>query len=70
VLDGPAGLPRLSVGDGPPLSAPHHGAIRSIRLQKDAACYLLYPNARGAVKRGSKVTVAFGGVRVEPVVAQ
>lgn len=54
----------------PPLTAPHHGAQRSIRLQKDAPCFVLYPNARGAVRPGTQVSVAFGDVRAGPIAAQ
>jgi hypothetical protein len=43
--------------------------MRSIRIQRDAACYVLFPNARNAVKRGTRVQVAFGDLRVEPMAA-
>jgi hypothetical protein len=63
--------PRLVVeGSGAELEAPHHGAMRNVRLQKDAASFLLYPNARGAVRTGSRVALVFGNVSVEPLVAQ
>ena len=44
--------------------------MRNVRLQKDAACFLLYPNARNAIRPGTRVAVAFGDVTVEPVVAR
>jgi hypothetical protein len=63
--------PRLvAEGRGEELQAPTHGAMRNVRLQKDAACFLLYPNARNAIQPGTRVAVAFGDVRVEPVVAK
>jgi len=63
--------PRLVVeGSEAELQAPTHGAMRNVRLQKDAACFLLYPNARSAVHPGARVAVAFGDVRVEPLVAK
>jgi hypothetical protein len=63
--------PRLVVeGSGAELEGPHHGAMRNVRLQKDASSFILFPNARGAVRPGTRVEVAFGNVRVEPVVAQ
>lgn len=69
LLDG-AHAPSLIAGKkGQPLTAPHHGAMRSIRIQRDAACYVLFPNARNAVKRGTRVQVAFGDLRVEPMAA-
>jgi hypothetical protein len=63
--------PRLMAeGSDTELQAPAHGAMRNVRLQKDAACFLLYPNARSTVHAGTRVAVAFGDVRVEPVVAK
>jgi hypothetical protein len=71
LLDAHASPPRLvPEGSTAPLQAPTHGAMRNVRLQKDAACFLLYPNARSAIRPGSRVAVAFGDVRVEPVVVQ
>jgi hypothetical protein len=63
-------MPRLLGGDGAvPLEAPH-GAMRNVRLQKDAACFLLFPNARGAIHAGTQVSVLFGDVRVGPIAAE
>jgi hypothetical protein len=71
VLDGHAGAPRIVVeGGGVELQAPEHGGLRHVKVQKDAACFVLFPNARGAVKAGTRVAVAFGDVRVSPVVAR
>lgn len=47
-----------------------HKMMHAIRLQKDAVSYALYPNVRGAIKPGTPVSVAFNGLRVEPVNAQ
>jgi hypothetical protein len=63
--------PRLvAVDGGAVLEAPAHGLMRNVRLQKDAACFLLYPNARNAIQAGTRVALAFGDVKAEPVVAQ
>ncbi len=71
LLAGHASLPRLVVeGSGIELQAPKHGAMKGIRLQKDATSFLLFPNSRNAVRPGTRVAVAFGDVRVEPVVAK
>lgn len=68
LLDAPGQDLRLLVEPGgTALAAPHHGAMRNIRLAKDAPCFVLFPNARGAVKAGGKVAVAFGGVRLAAV---
>lgn len=71
LLAGHALLPRLVVeGSGVELQAPKHGAMRGIRIQKDAASFLLFPNTRNAVRPGTRVAVAFGDVQVEPLVAK
>ncbi len=71
LLQGHTQLPRLVVeGSGVELQAPKHGAMRNVRLRKDNSSFLLFPNARSAVHRGSRVAVAFGDVMVEPVVVQ
>jgi hypothetical protein len=63
-------LPRLASPDGGAVLEAPHGAMRSIRLRKDAACFVLYPNARGAIRSGSPVSVLFGDLRLEPVAAR
>jgi hypothetical protein len=71
LLGGHATPPRLLVeGSGVELQAPRHGAMRGIRIQKDATSFLLFPNTRNAVRPGARVAVAFGDVKVEPVVAK
>jgi hypothetical protein len=70
VLADPHQPPTLVAEDsGLTLTAPHHMA-RNIRLQKDAVCFLLYPNARNAVKAGTPVSAVFGNFKVESVKAQ
>ncbi len=62
--------PRLIAAEtGFSLQSPENGPWRSIRLQKDASCFVLFPNAHGTIKPGSRVSLSFGGLRVEPVVA-
>ena len=71
LLDAHASPPRLlAEGSTVALQAPAHGAMRNVRLQKDASCFLLYPNARSAIRPGSRVAVAFGELQVEPVVVK
>ena len=71
LLDAHARPPRLVVeGSGVELEAPKHGGMRGVRLQKDAASFLLFPNARNSIRPGTRVAVVFGDVKVEPVVAQ
>jgi hypothetical protein len=47
-----------------------HMMMHAILLKKDAVSYALYPNARGAVKPGGRVSVAFNDVRLEPIIAK
>lgn len=71
LLAGHALPPRLVVeGSGMELQAPRHGAMKGIRLQKDASSFLLFPNTRNAVRPGTRVAVLFGDVQAEPVVAK
>jgi hypothetical protein len=70
VFKDPHHMPTLVADDrGLTLNAPQH-MVGNIRLQKDAAGFILYPNARSAVKAGTPVSVVFGDVKVEPVKAQ
>jgi hypothetical protein len=70
VFKDPHRMPTLAADDsGLTLNAPQH-MVGNIRLQKDAAGFILYPNARSAVKAGTPVSVVFGDVKVEPVKAQ
>jgi hypothetical protein len=66
LLGNPANVPMLIAGDTPPLQPPHH-ALRGARFGNGLIFYILYPNARGAVKPGSEVVVAMGDVRLGPV---
>ena len=71
LLAGHSSLPRLVVeGSGIELQAPKHGAMKGIRIQKNATSFLLFPNTRNAVRPGTRVAVAFGDVQVEPVVTK
>ena len=70
LIKAPIKPPTLVAADsGLSLNSPQK-IVGSVRLQKDAVCFLLYPNVRTAVKAGTLVSAVFGGVRVEPVKAQ
>jgi hypothetical protein len=70
LLADPAHGPRL-VADGGRriLSAPHRLA-HGLSVRQGAGSFLLYPNVAGAVRPGSRLLVAFGDVRVGPLVAR
>ena len=64
-------VPTLQVeGSGVALTAPEESRPDVRQLQDDGGVFILYPNINTAVKRGDKVTVVFGDIRLEPVVAQ
>lgn len=70
LLQGHAASPRLVVaGSGAVLEGGRHG-MRSVRLEDAATSFLLYPNARNAVRPGTRVAVAFGDVLMQPVVVR
>ena len=72
LLHDPANTPILTViGSGQSLSptgmSRHH---RQMSMKRGAIPFSFYPNVRGVVKPGVPVSVAFGNIKVEPIVAQ
>jgi hypothetical protein len=72
LLHDPANTPVLTAVDsGLTLSGTqmsrHH---RQKGMKRGAVPFTFYPNVRGAVKSGTPVSVAFGKIKVEPIVAQ
>ena len=66
----PSKLPELiAVDSGYRLTATKKMAGNVI-MKSDAVSFLLYPNVRSAIKPGTLVSVVFGDVRTEPIVAQ
>jgi hypothetical protein len=45
----------------------HH---KQMGMKRGAVPFTFYPNVRSAVKSGTRVSVAFGQVRVEPIIVQ
>lgn len=72
LLHDPANSPILTVADnGLTLSPTHMGRHQNhMAMKKGAVPFSFYPNVRGAVKPGTRVSAAFGNVRVEPMAAQ
>jgi hypothetical protein len=72
ILHDPANTPTLTAVDsGLTLSGTymsrHH---KQMGMKRGAVPFTFYPNIRGAVKSGTPVSVAFGNIKVEPIVAQ
>ena len=72
LLHNPANAAVLTViGSGQSLSATkmsrHHNQMA---MKRGAVPYTFYPNVKGVMKPGALVSIAFGSVKVEPLVAQ
>lgn len=60
--------PALRTGDGVVLQAPE--AWRRAQPKDDGSCSVMFPNVGSAVERGSRVSLAIGGQRSQPMVAK
>ncbi len=69
LLGNAANAPMLIAGNEPPLHAPGH-ALHGAKFGDGAVYFILYPNARNAIKPGTEVVVAMGDVRLGPVKVQ
>jgi hypothetical protein len=70
LLHDPSSAPRLVPdGGGRELQAPH-SMTHGLSTRRDAVSYLLFPNVAGSVRPGTHLAVAFGEVRVAPLVAR
>ncbi|NJD05334.1 MAG: hypothetical protein FIA97_02410 [Methylococcaceae bacterium] len=72
LLNDPSNTPILTaVNSGLTLSPTQMGRHHSqMGMKRGAIPFTFYPNVRGAVIPGAPVSVAFGKVRVEPILAQ
>ncbi len=60
--------PALRTGDGVLLQASE--AWRRARPTDDGSCSVMFPNEGGAIEPGSRVSLAIGGQRSQPMVAK
>lgn len=64
-------FPALLVSDNNiTLSASEDTSSQEIKFENNGGLYLLFPNTGNAVKPGSKVTLVFGDLQVEPMAAK
>jgi hypothetical protein len=71
LLQEPGNFPTLQVAGNPvTLSAPEEGRPAEILYEDGANMFLMYPNAGNLVKAGTPVTIIFGSLQVEPIVAK
>ncbi len=66
----PENVPVLIAEDGKTKLSPPEEVLFDGDWETDLGYYTLYPNANGAIKRGSPVTVVIGDYRLEPINAQ
>ena len=61
-------FPSLLVrGSNAVLNVSEEAKSQEIKFEEDGNVFLLFPNAGGAVKRGSSVTLLFGSTALEPI---
>jgi hypothetical protein len=71
LLKDAASYPALMVsGSGAILTAPEESRTQELKPANGEMILLLFPNARNAVKPGTKVAITFGDIRLEPAVAK
>jgi len=70
LLQEPGNYPTLQIAGKQTLSAPEEGRPAEIQFEDGANLFLMYPNAGNAVKPGTPVTIVFGELQVEPILAK
>lgn len=71
LLKDAASYPGLVVsGSDAILTAPEESRAQGLKPASGELITLLFPNARNAVKPGTKVAITFGDIRLEPVVTR
>jgi hypothetical protein len=63
-------FPAVFVNGNVTLNASEEVKSQEIQFENDGNLFLMFPNAGNAVKRGSKVTVTFGDIVLEPIVVK
>ena len=71
LLQDPKNFPALWIADSDiTLGIPDETRSQEIKFEKDNIIFILFPNAHGVVKPGTPVSLVFGDIRMEPVVAK
>ena len=71
LLQDKANFPALRANEnGTTLNAPEETKSQVIKFEANNGIYLLFPNSGNAVKSGSNVSVLFGNLWIEPIVAR
>jgi hypothetical protein len=70
LLQDPANLPALIVQDGGTTLKAPESVSYDLNLESGGVFFVLFPNTRGVIRPGTPVTVGFGDVRLDPIIAQ
>ena len=63
-------FPALRIGENFVLHTSEAIASQEIEFEDDNSIFILFPNAGSAVKPGTPVTILFGDIALEPIVAK
>lgn len=69
LFSNPENWPKLIAQNGTLISVPSDDQ-HELKLVQDGIVFMLFPNAGGAIKPGTPVTIRFGEIELEPVMAQ
>ncbi len=69
LFNDPESLPKLIAENGTLVSIPADD-LHEIVLKQDGIVFMLFPNAGGVIKPGTPVTIRFGEIELEPIMAQ
>lgn len=71
LLQDPNNFPALWIADGHvTLAVPEENRTQEIKVENDGNLLFMYPNSGNAVKPGTPVTIVFGDLQVEPILAK
>ena len=71
LLQDPKNFPSLWVADGEvSLTVPEEERTQEIRFEDDGNLFLMFPNGQGVVKPDTPVSIRFGDIQVEPILAK
>jgi hypothetical protein len=70
LLENQTNFPEIRTSDGVILQASQNVASQTIKYDNGYVIFVLYPNAQSAVKSGDPVSILFGDVQVDSILAK
>jgi len=71
LLQDPKNFPTLWIAESSrTLNVPEDTKAQEIKFENDGNLFLMFPNASDVVKPGTPVTITFGNIQVEPILAR